>query len=141
MKLLTRNMQDLWYANPTGTEYVVDDNNLKTGDRKTTYGEPVKKRMSVTRNSARGDAWLRANGIVTEYTHTALTCDKQCGMTEESIVWYGIEPTKTVTEEKTIDGHTVTVRTKVPVPHNYVVTGKNPSLNCLMYYLKEVHKS
>jgi hypothetical protein len=51
-------------------------------------------------------------------------------MEEQSKVWYGITPTRTVT----IDG----VETEEEVPHNFVVVRKSKSLNHLIYYLKEV---
>ena len=147
MRVLSRNKQDLWYANPTGTEYVVDTNNLKTGEKKTTYETPTKVRMSMAISSgannlgSQGIAELKQYGIVTGYTHRAVTEDLTCPMSEESLVWYRIAPTRTVTVTKTVDGQTVTEEQEVPVPHNFKVVRRAESLNHLIYYLKEVDVS
>ena len=132
MRLLNRNKQTLWYANPTGSEYVTDTNGLKTGEKRITYGEPVKLKISVaaypTANSlgSNSRAYLDTQGIETEYHYRAVTYDLNCGMQEDSIVWYGRNPTETVDEKETA------------VPHNCKVVRKAPSLNCVAYYLKEV---
>ena len=75
-------------------------------------------------------ATVEPYGIVTGYTHRAITDDLKCTMGEESRVWYGILPTRTVTK----DGVEVTEA----VPHNFEVVRKEKSLNYLIYYLKEV---
>ena len=33
MRVLSRNKQDIWYANPTGFTYKTDSNGLKTGEK------------------------------------------------------------------------------------------------------------
>lgn len=135
---MARNKQDLWYANPTGWTYVTDSNGFKTGDKEVTYGEPVKIRVSIAPSASVSTpgsmnlAVLESYGIVTAYTHKALTDDLNCAMNEESRVWYGVEPTRTVTvngEETTED-----------VPSNLTVVRKEKTLNVLAYYLKEVDK-
>ena len=140
MHVLERNKEYLWYANPTGEEYVTDANGYKTGERKITYETPTKVKMSMAISSgannlgSQGMAELERYGIATGYTHRAVTDDMDCPMGEESLVWYKIEPTRTV--EETVDGQTV--ETEVPVPHNFKVVRKAQSLNHLIYYLKEV---
>lgn len=156
MHVLERNKQYLWYANPNGVDYVVDGNGYKTGEKTITYTQPVKVRMSMAISSgannlgSQGIAELERYGIVTGYTHKAVTDDLNCTMGEESLVWYKIEPTvtetKTVTRTvtETVDGEEVTtqvteeVTTETPVPHNFKVVRKSQSLNHLIYYLKEV---
>ena len=128
MHVLERNKEFLWYANPTGEEYVTDTNGYKTGERKITYGAPVKVKMSMAISSgannlgSQGMAELERFGIVTGYTHRAVTDDMSCPMNEESLVWYKIEPEK--------NGN--------PVPHNFKIVRKAQSLNQLIFYLKEV---
>lgn len=140
MHVLERNKEYLWYANPTGEEYVTDANGYKTGERKITYETPTKVKMSMAISSgannlgSQGMAELERYGIATGYTHRAVTDDMDCPMGEESLVWYKIEPTRTV--EETVDGQTV--ETEVSVPHNFKVVRKAQSLNHLIYYLKEV---
>ena len=144
MHVLARNKEDLWYANPTGEEYVLDGNGLKTGEKRILYGEPTKTRMSMAISSgannlgSQGMAELERYGITTGYTHRAVTDDMSCPMAEESLVWYRIEPTRNVSITTTVDGETVTATQTVAVPHNFKVVRKAISLNHLIYYLKEV---
>jgi hypothetical protein len=84
---------------------------------------------------------LEPFGIVTGYTARAVTEDLNCPMSEESHVWYGIEPTHTETRTSTVNGQTVTEEVEVPNPHNYKVVRKARSLNHLIFYLKEVDVS
>lgn len=136
MRILERNKQDIWYANPTGFQYATDGNGFKTGEKVMAYGTPVKKRMSIAISSgannlgSQGMAEIHAYGITTGYTHRAVTEDLNCTMGEESRVWFGITPTAT------IDNNGVT--TQVDVPHNFEVVRKAKSLNHLIFYLKEV---
>ena len=132
MRVLSRNKQDIWYANPTGSTYATDSNGLKTGEKTITYGTATKTRMSMAISSgannlgSQGMANVEPFGLVTGYTHRAVTEDLNCSMGEESKVWYGIEPTRIVDNKE------------VAVPHNFVVVRKAKSLNHLIYYLKEV---
>lgn len=127
MRILSRNKQDIWYCNPTGSEYVVDSNGLKTGEKRITYGTPKKARMSMSISSgannlgSQGMANLEVYGIETGYTHRAVTEDLTCDMGEESIVWYRREPGSDWDD----------------VPHNFKVVRKAESLNHLIFYLKE----
>ena len=136
MRVLNRNKQDLYYSNPTGFVYATDANGFKTGEKIITYGTVEQTRMSMAISSgannlgSQGMAELEPYGITTGYTHRAVTEDMNCEMYEESHVWYGIEPTREV--EK--DGKIVTEA----VPYNFVVVRRSPSLNHVIYYLKEV---
>lgn len=144
MHVLERNKEYLWYANPTGEEYVTDANGYKTGERKITYATPTKVKMSMAISSgannlgSQGMAELERYGIATGYTHRAVTDDMDCPMGEESLVWYKIEPTRIETRERIINGQRQEVQTMIPVPHNFKVVRKAQSLNHLIYYLKEV---
>lgn len=147
MRVLERNKQDLWFANRTGESYVTDGNGLKTGEKEQTYGNPQKIRVSMSMSSgannlgSQGMVTLDPYGLTTAYTHNAITEDLNCPMDEEAIVWYGINPTRTVTVTRTVNGETVTEEQEVPVPYNYRVVRKAQSLNHLIYYLKEVDAS
>ena len=156
MHVLERNKEYLWFANPTGEEYVTDTNGYKTGERNITYGTPTRAKMSMAISSgannlgSQGMAELERFGILTGYTHRAVTDDLSCTMGEESLVWYKIQPTRTVTQTVTrtvteiVDGEEVThqvteeVVVEESVPHNFKVVRKAQSLNHLIYYLKEV---
>ena len=147
MRLLARNKKDLWYANPTATSYVTDNNGLKTGEIEVTYDTPVKVRMSMAISSgannlgSQGIASLEPYGIVTGYTARAVTEDLNCTMEEQSRVWYGIEPTHTEIREINVNGQTHNEEVEVPNPYNYTVVRKAKSLNHLIFYLKEVDVS
>ena len=136
MRVLSRNKQEIYFANPTGYTYATDSNGFKTGEKVITYGTPEKTKMSMAISSgannlgSQGMAVIEPYGIVTGYTHRAVTEDLKCKMFEESQVWFGITPTRTVT----VDGS----ETVENVPHNFEVVRKATSLNHLIYYLKEV---
>lgn len=136
MRILSRNKQDIWFANPTSVTYATDTNGFKTGEKTITYGTATKARMSIAISSgannlgSQGIADVEPYGIVTGYTHRAVTEDLNCPMGEESRVWFGIEPTRAVTSNG--------ITTTVAVPHNFEVVRKAVSLNHLIYYLKEV---
>lgn len=147
MRVLERNKKELWYANPVSDQYVTDNNNLKTGEKRITYSEPVKVRMSMAISSgannlgSQGIAELEPYGIVTGYTARAVTEDLNCAMEEQSRIWYGILPYHTETQTTTVNGQTVSEEVQVPNPYNYTVVRKAKSLNHLIYYLKEVDVS
>ena len=144
MRVLERNKYDIWWANPTGYTYATDANGFKTGEKTITYGTATKARMSMAISSgannlgSQGIANVEPYGIVTGYTHRAVTEDLNCTMGEESRVWFGINPTRTVTVTQTVNGQTVETTQEVAVPHNFEVVRKAKSLNHLIYYLKEV---
>ena len=136
MRVLARNKQDIWFTNRINAPIMVENSRgLKTGEKEQQYTDPVKARMSMAISSgannlgSQGMVTLDPQGITTAYTHKAITEDMTCTMDEESQVWYGIEPTKT------INGATV------KVPHNFKVVRKAKSLNHLIFYLKEVDVS
>lgn len=156
MHVLERNKQYLWYANPTGVEYKVDENGYKTGEKEITYSAPVRVRMSMAISSgannlgSQGMAELERYGIATGYTHKAVTDDLNCQMNEESIVWYNAqipvvhegeewgelaEETWGEINEGVWDDYRYYVENH---PHNFKVVRKARSLNHLIYYLKEV---
>ncbi len=139
MHVLERNKQSIWYANPSGSSYATDANGFKTGEKNITYAMPTEVRMSMAVSSgannlgSQGIANVEPYGIVTGYTHRAVTDDLTCPITEESRIWYGIPATKTVT----VSGHEVTVVT----PHNFEVVRRQKSLTHITFYLKEVDVS
>lgn len=147
MHVLNRNKKDLWFANRTAETLVTDSNGLKTGETSQSYGTPQKIRSSMSISSgannlgSQGMVELNTYGITTAYTHNAITDDLNCPMDEEAIIWYGIEPTRTVTITQMINGENVTTQKVVQNPYNFRVVRKAKSLNHLIYYLKEVDVS
>ena len=147
MRLLERNKQTLWFANPDSRSYVVDANGLKTGEKTTVYKTPQSARMSVAMSSgannlgSQGMAELERYGISSGYTHRASTEDMSCEMGEESIVWLGVPHERTVQTQQMINGEMQTVETTEILPHNFKIVRKAKSINHLIYYLKEVDVS
>lgn len=147
MRLLARNKEELWFANPTGSSYHTDSNGLKTGEKSITYGTPQSARMSIAISSgannlgSQGMAELNRYGITTGYTHRATTEDLNCELGEESIVWFEVPHERIVQTQQTVNGVTQTVDTVEILPYNYRVVRKARSLNHLIYYLKEVDAS
>ena len=147
MRCLERNKKPIWYANRTGETYVTDTNGLKTGEKQQTYGTPQKMRCSISISSgannigSQGMAVLNSYGILTSYTHNAVTEDLDCPLKEDGILWYGREPSHIETVTHVVNGQQVTEDVVVMNPHNYVVVRKAESLNHLIYYLKEVDAS
>ncbi len=144
MRLLERNKETIWFANPTDSTWVTDSNGLKTGEKTITYGTPQSAKFSVSISSgannlgSQGMAELEMYGIVTGYTHRATTEDLNCAMAEDSILWFGVPHEQIVETEETVNGVTQTVQTTVILPYNFTVVRKARSLNHLIYYLKEV---
>ena len=144
MRLLERNKETIWFANPKSSEWVTDTNGLKTGEKTVTYDDPQSAKFSVSISSgannlgSQGMAELEMFGIVTGYTHRATTEDLNCAMSEDSILWFGVPHEQIVETEETVNGVTQTVKTTVILPYNFTVVRKARSLNHLIYYLKEV---
>ena len=147
MRLLERNKQTLWFANPASSAWATDSHGLKTGEKIISYGTPQSAMMSVAISSgannlgSQGMAELQRYGISTGYTHRASTEDLNCPMTEESIIWFGVPHERTVQEQTIVNGETVTTEHTELLPHNFVVVRKAKSLTHLIYYLKEVDVS
>ena len=147
MRLLARNKQTLWFANPANSTWVVDKNGLKTGEKETTYGTHQSAKMSIAISSgannlgSQGMAELERYGLVTGYTHRATTEDMNCPINEESIIWFGVPHERTVESQVEVNGVMQTVQTTEPLPYNFTVVRKARSLNHLIYYLKEVDVS
>lgn len=117
MRCLSRNKQTIYYAQRTGETVARDADGYVTGERPAEYSEPVAVRMNVS--AARGSAELDQFGAGTDYTHTLVSCDMDCPINENSILWIGRTP-----ENGT--------------PHNFVVSRVAKSLNSVTYALREV---
>ncbi len=128
MHVLNRNKVAVWYALKTGKEPILDENGLRTGEYKVTYGAPTETKMVASISSgannlgSQGMVELHPYGITTAYTHRLTTDDMHCPIDEENLIWFGITPGEDYKA----------------VRHNFVVVRKAKSLNHLIYYIKEV---
>lgn len=124
------NKTSIWYSNPIKgeTEAVLDENGLMTGEYVPTYTAPASIRAALSESiglnnlTAQGVAELKNYGIVTNYTHRMITEDMNCPVTEESILWYGIDPGPKATD----------------VPYNFRVIRVSRTLNYKTYYLRQI---
>lgn len=116
MRTLEINKQPMWYALLTGKSEVIDEYGNHTGVFELTYSEPVyyPVNMSESRNIVKHEAF----GVTADYDRTFVTTDMSCPITEDSIIWFGADPT---TE-----------------PHNYVVHRIANSLNSITIAIREV---
>ena len=126
MRCLERNKLPCFYALCTGETEEIDKYGMHTGRKYPTYSAPVSTAVNI--RAARGEAFLAANGIETEYTRRIVTCD-ELPWDVDTILWIDREPYETVDSE-----------TK-SVPHNYVVTNVSRSINSVTYELREVQVS
>ena len=116
MRTLEINKQPMWYALCTGKTEVIDEYGNHTGVFELTYSEPVyyPVNMSESRNIVKHEAF----GVTADYDRTFVTTDMSCPITEDSIIWFGADPT---TE-----------------PHNYVVHRIANSLNSITIAIRQV---
>jgi hypothetical protein len=115
MRSLNRNKRQIYYALRTGERQNVDDYGNETGESTPTYGQ--RRALGVNISAATGQEAVEAFGSFTGYSRTMCVADNACPIEEDSIIWFGIEPTK---------------------PHNYIVVRKAESKNGILYALQEV---
>lgn len=121
MRTLERNKQTFWYANPTGTQTLIDDYGNECGTA-VVYSEPVSFKANIS--AARGTAELDEFGINENYTKTIVTDDLGLPVEKSSVLWIDREPNESGT-----------------VSHNFVVVAVAKSLNSLTIAVKEVNVS
>lgn len=115
MRSLQRNWRDLYYANPVGTEPILDEYGNETLEIKTVYGDPTLLRANVSANV--GQDVVNTFGALTEYSRTITYCGDGCPVREGSLVWFGVEASD---------------------PHNYLVVKVADSKNGYLIALREV---
>ena len=116
MRTLKLNKQPMWYALCTGKTEIIDEYGNHTGCFEVKYSSPVY--YPVNMSESRNVVQLEAFGIATDYDRTFVTTDMSCPIKEDTIIWFGADPT---TE-----------------PHNYVVHRIANSLNSITIAIREV---
>ena len=116
MRTLEINKQPMWYALCTGKTEVIDEYGNHTGVYELTYSDPVyyPVNMSESRNIVNFEAF----GITADYDRTFVTSDLSCPIKEDTIIWFGADPTT--------------------APHNYVVHRIANSLNSITIAIRAV---
>ena len=80
------NAVDVWYANPSGTEVeIVDENGDFTGEYGFGYDAPIKVRANLS--PAHGSAEDNVFGLSVNYSKILTTARMNLGINEHSIVW------------------------------------------------------
>lgn len=115
MRDLNRNKRLIYYALRTGEDADVDEYGNETGESTTTYGEKTALMCNIS--AATGTEAVQAFGSFTGYNRTMFVADHSCPIEEDSILWFGIEPTER---------------------YNYIVVRKADSKNGILYALQEV---
>lgn len=115
MRALNRNKRRIHYALYTGETANVDEYGNETSESTPTYGKITALMSNIS--AASGQEAVQAFGGFTGYTRTMFVADGTCPIEENSIIWFGVEPTK---------------------PHNYIVVRKADSKNGILYALQEV---
>lgn len=115
MRTMNRNKRQIYYALRTGSVANIDEYGNETGEQTPAYGAATPLLCNVS--AAFGGDAVQAFGSFTAYSRTMCVADPNCPIDEESIVWFGVEPTE---------------------PHNYIVVRKADSKNGVLYALQEV---
>lgn len=128
MQALYQNKQTVYFAQYSSATKAYDSDGNYTGEKPVNYGSINSVEMNVSYvkgavDVSRGQAHLEEYGIDTNYVATLVTDDKACPINETSVLWIGVEPT----DEQ---GN--------PVPYNYSVLRRLPSLNSITYVCREV---
>ena len=128
MRDLQRNQQTFYYALYQGRSNVSDSSGFKTGEKRVTYGDPVKMKANIS--PADGNASDAIFGKDLQYSKTLVTCNMDCPIDEESVLWVGKDPyVSQVSGSSTIS---------VLTPYNYTVTRVAKGLNNIVYALRQV---
>ncbi len=115
MRSLNRNKRQIYYANRVSEAVNRDEYGNETGEPTPLYGATTP--LSCNVSAAAGVDAVAAFGNFTNYSRTIFVSDTNCPITEESVVWFGVDP---------------------PKPHNYIVVRKADSKNGILYALREV---
>ncbi len=116
MRSLEINRQPLWYATFKNKEEILDKYGNHTGTFKINYNAPVYYPVNVS--ESRGTADKDMFGIAADYDRTFTTTDMNCPIKEDSVIWFGADPTTD--------------------PHNYIVYRIANSLNSITYAIRGV---
>ena len=114
MRSLFRNTRELFYANITGTQPILDAYGNDTLEVEKTYGTPALLRCNISSNS--GQEVVEVFGADTSYSRV-VTMSGHCPLEEGSKVWFKVPTTG---------------------PNNYVVARVADSKNIFIVALREV---
>ncbi len=139
MRCLERNKQPLYYCLYNGRDEIIDEYGNSTGQYIRFYKEPVLMYANVSQ--ATGFSSTEQFGTLENYDKVIVTCDMNCPIDENSVLFIDKEPDETnvLTHETTA----ITVTDKlveVPTP-DYIVVRVARSLNSISIAVRKVRVS
>ena len=90
MRSLNRNKRTFYYCLYLGTEELTDSNNLKTGERRVVYSDPIQ--MTANISPATGASSTEQFGNLDNYDKVIVTNDLSCPIDENSVLFVDSEP-------------------------------------------------
>ena len=123
MNCLARNKTTLYYATFKSKTEILDEYGNKTGQYTITYNNPVEWSANIRWDS--GAVQLEGFGLNASGTRRIVTCDMNCPIGVDTVLWIGITPDQNGT-----------------VKPNYVVAGvPERSLNQIAILVQEANLS
>jgi hypothetical protein len=121
MRDLKRNQKVFYYALYEGYEDVEDTDGNKTGEKRISYGDPIKMYANIS--PASGYANVAIFGKDVQYNKTIVTCEMNCPINETSVLWIDKDP---------YDGNNNVT------PYDYTVSQVARGLNNIVYAVNKV---
>lgn len=118
MRSALRNQKKIYYTNPILPTVTEDADGLFTGDYAKNYTAPQEYKICCNES---GNTSSEEYGINRQYSMTMTTSDMRCPLKEDSVVWYGCEPSL----------H----------PYNYIVIGRSVSINGIRLICQRVENN
>jgi hypothetical protein len=115
MRSLNRNKRQIHYALRIDEVANLDEYGNETGELTPVYGAATPFLCNISATS--GEDGVKVFGNFTGYTRTMYVAENDCPIDENTIIWFGVEPTE---------------------PHNYIVVRRADSKNGIIYALQEV---
>ena len=121
MKLMTRNLQTIYYATCSGETTAYDEDGLETGEHPPGYSSPVALKCSVS--PAGGTAQTEIFGVLDAYSRVVITEDTDCPIDEETVLFVDVDPPENPGDAFVYD---------------YIVKRVAKSLNSIAYLIHKV---
>ena len=126
MSCMVRNKSKFYYASYIGETEIIDEYGNATGEYEVTYSNPIECNANIS--ASQGEIKIRQFGESESYDKVIVLDDINAPIDEHSILWVDTLPLLT---DK---GTTAT-------PHDYVVTRRAVSLNCVSLAIRKVDVS
>lgn len=139
MNTLKRNRQPFYYCLYSGTTTMYDDYGNETGESIVTYAAPVLMEANISQ--ATGRSTTEQFGNLENYDKVIVTCDLNCPIDENSVLFIGKEPEFTEIVNHIPTATTTTDETVLVPLYNYTVGRVAKSLNSISIAVRKVEVS